>query len=149
FHADLVLPLHETLQRGLSHRDADAWALWNHVLAVLRFSRDAGKESSEPAANVAVVVDHLEADDEVLNLLGRHNIPFQVFLGFDLKTAELQSFDILIVFAKTDDETAERIKSLAMRGAIVVAVDAHGKFPWQSSQPVQVNEHTTSYVVGS
>jgi len=147
FHGDLVLPLDEALQRGLSRRDVEAWALWNQVLSVLRFSSDTGV--LESAANVGVVVDHLEADDEVLNLLGRHNIPFQVLLASDLKAAELQSFDILIVFAKTDDETAERIKSLAMRGAIVVAVDAHGKFPWQGSQPVQVNEHTTSYVVGS
>jgi len=147
FHGDLVLPLDEALQRGLSRRDVEAWALWNQVLSVLRFSSDTGV--LESAANVGVVVDHLEADDEVLNLLGRHNISFQVFLASDLKAAELQSFDILILLAKTDEETAERIKSLAMRGATVVAVDAHGKFPWQSSQPVQVNEHTTSYVVGS
>ena len=149
FHANLVLPLDEHLQRGLSHRDAEAWALWNQVRSVLQFSRDASIDAVEPAANVAVVVDHLEADDEVLNLLSRHNIPFQVFLASDLKEAELQGFDVLVVFAKNDEETGERINSLAMRGKIVVVVDAHGKSPWQSSQPVQVNEHTTSYVVGS
>jgi hypothetical protein len=149
FHADLVLTLDEALQRGLSHRDADAWALWSQALAVHRFSRGASPESSEPAANVAVVVDHLEADDEVLNLLSRHNIPFQVFLVSDLKAAELQHFDVLVVFAKPDEETGQRISSLATRGTTVVVVDAHGTFSWQGSQPVQLNEHTTSYVVGS
>lgn len=149
FHADLVLPLDEPLQRGLSRRDAGAWALWNQVRSVLKFSRDGSMEAVEPAANVAVVVDQLEEGDEVLNLLSRHNIPFQVFLASDLKAAELQGFDIVIVFAKTDEETGARINSLAMSGKIVVIVDAHGKSPWQSNQPVQVNEQTTSYGVGS
>jgi hypothetical protein len=148
-YADLVLPVDEHLQRGLSRRDAEAWALWKQVLSVLRFSSDASVSTSGPAANVAVVVDHLEADDEVLNLLGRHNIPFHVFLASDLKAGEVQDPDILIVFAKTDDETAERINSLATRGATVVVVDVHGKSRCQGSQPVQLNEHTTSYVVGS
>ena len=149
FHADLILPLDEHLQQGLSHHDAEAWTLWNQVRSVLKFSRDASIDAVEPAANVAVVVDHLEADDEVLNLLSRHNIPFQVLLASDLKATKLQSFDVLIVFAKTDNETAERINSLATRGTIVVIVDAHDKSPWQNGQPVQVNEHTTSYSVGS
>jgi len=62
---------------------------------------------------------------------------------------ELKGFDIVIVFAKPDAETVERIKNLATGGATVVAVDAHGKYSWQSSQPVQLNEHTTSYSVGN
>jgi len=30
-----------------------------------------------------------------------------------------------------------------------VVVDAHGSYPWQNSQPVRENEHTTSYAVGN
>lgn len=149
FHADLLLPLDENLQRGLSHRQTEAWALWDQVRSTLGFLRTASIGVVEPAANVAVVVDHLEADDEVLNLLSRHNIPFEVFLASDLRAAELQGFDVLVMFAKPDEETGKRINSLAMRGATVVIVDAHGKSPWQSSQAVQLNEHTTSYAVGS
>jgi hypothetical protein len=149
FHADLVLPLDEHLQRGLTHRDTEAWALWSQVRSILKFSNDRNIGILEPAANVAVVVDRLEANDEVLNLLSRHNIPFQVFLASDLKTAELQSFDVLVVFARSDEETGNRINSRATRGTTVVVVDAQGKSPWQNGQPVQVNEHTTSYTVGS
>ncbi len=149
FHADLVLPLDEHLQEGLNKRDREAWALWNQVRSTLRFSADAGTRVLEPAANVAVIVDQLDTNDEVANLLSRHNIPFQVFIAADLKTEELKGFDIVIVFAKPNAETAERIKNLAMGGATVVAVDAHGKYSWQSSQPVQVNEHTTLYPVGN
>ena len=149
FNADLVLQLDEHLQQGLNKRDGEAWALWNQVRSTLRFSADASARVSEPAANVALIVDQLDTSDEVTNLLSRHNIPYRVFIAADLKTEELKGFDIVIVFAKPDAETVERIKNLASAGATVVAVDAHGKYSWQSSQPVQVNEHTTSYPVGN
>ena len=149
FHADLVLQLDEHLQQGLNKRDSEAWVLWNQVRSTLKFFADSSAGVLEPAANVAVVVDQLDPDDEVANLLSRHNIPFQVFIAADLKTEELKGFDIVIVFAKPDAETVERIKNLATGGATVVAVDAHGKYSWQSSQPIRLNEHTTSYPVGN
>ena len=149
FHADLALELDEHLQQALNKRDVKAWALWNQVRSMLKFSPDATETALEPAANVAVIVDHFDTSDEVLNLLSRHNIPFQVFLPADLKTAELKGFDVVIVLAKPDAETAEQINNLASGAATVVVVDAHGTYPWQSSQPVQLNEHTTSYVVGN
>ena len=148
FNADLVLQLDEHLQQALNKRDGEAWALWNQVRSTLKFSSDARARAVEPAANVAVIVDQLDTSDEVANLLSRHTIPFQIFIAADLKTEELKGFDIVIVFAKPDAETVERIKNLASGGATVVAVDAHGKYSWQSSQPVQLNEHTTSYPVG-
>lgn len=148
FHADLVLQLDEHLQHSLRQHDADAWALWNQVRSMLKFSTDGAKTTVEPAPNVAVVVDQLDTSDEVLNLLSRHNIPFQIFLAADLKTDELKNFDVLIVFAKPDREIAERINGFATPGATVVVADAHGNYPWQSSPPVQVNEHTISYMVG-
>jgi protein-tyrosine-phosphatase len=149
FHADLVLQLDEHLQQGLNRHDGDAWALWNQVRSMLKVSADASAAALEPAANVAVIVDQLDPHDEVANLLSRHNIPFRVFTAADLKTEELKGFDIVIVFAKPDAETAERIKNLATAGATVVVVDAHGQYSWQNSQPVQLNEHTTSYSVGN
>jgi protein-tyrosine-phosphatase len=149
FHADLLLPLDEHLQQGLNHRDTQAWALWNQVRSTLKFSADASARGLEPVANVAVIVDQLDPSDEVSNLLSRHNIPFQLFTAADLETNDLKGFDIVIVFAKMDAETVERIKNLAMGGATVVAVDAHGKYSWQISQPVRLNERTTSYPVGS
>lgn len=149
FHADLVLQLDEHLQQALNKHDTDAWALWNQVRSMFTFSADAHTRALEPAANVAVIMDQLDPNDEVLNLLSRHNISFQVFTAGDLKKEDLKAFDIVIVFAKPDAETAERIKSLAAAGATLVVVDAHGKYSWQTTPPVQVNEHTTSYPVGS
>lgn len=148
FHADLVLPLDEHLQQGLNNHDASAWSLWNQLRSLLKFSTDAGTRSLEPAANVAAIVNQLDPGDEVLNLLSRHNLPFQVFTAADLRKDELKGFDVVIVQAKPDSEAAERIKNLALNGATVVLVDAHGNYSWQSSQAVQINAHTTSYAVG-
>ena len=149
FHADLVLQLDKHLQQGLARHEPEAWALWNQVRSVLRFLPDPTAGALAAASNVAVVVDHLDSGDEVLNLLSRHNIPFRVFLAEDLRSAELQGVDILIVFARPDRESAERINGLAAHGTTVVLVDAHDRFPWQSSQPDRVNEHTTSFAVGT
>lgn len=148
FHADLVLPLDVHLQEGLNQRDAQAWALWSQVRSMFKFA-DVDTSASEPAANVAVITNQLDPGDEVMNLLSRHNIPFQVFTAADLKTTGLKGFDVVIVFAKPDAEVADRIKNLATAGATIVVVDAPGKYSWQSSPPVQVNEHTTSYSVGN
>jgi hypothetical protein len=149
FHADMVLPLDEHLQQGLNGNDPDAQALWNQVRSMLKFSADDTNVSLQPAANVGVVVDRLDPTDEVLNLLSRHNIPFQLFLPADLKLEELKRFDIFLVFSKPDAPNAGRIKDLASRGATIVMVDSHDHYPWQNVEPAQVNQQTKSYAVGS
>ena len=149
FHSDLILQLDGNLQQRLNNRDAEALALWSQVKVVLKFSNPTTETGLEPAANVAVVVDHFDTSDEVLNLLGRHNIPYRVFVQTDLKAQEFKGFDILIVLAKLTKENAERVKSVASGGPTVVVVDARGSYPWQDSQRIKVNEHTASYVVGN
>ena len=149
FHADLLLPLDEHLQRSLNRRDANAWATWKQIRSILDFSAKASETELSPAANVAVILDQLDSDDEVLNLLSRHNIPFRIFQAPDLKSADFKNIDLAVVLAKPDPEAAEHINHLAEDGKTLVLVDAHGKFPWQSSSAVKVNEYTTSYAVGS
>ena len=146
--ADLLLKLDERLQRALNNHDSEALALWNQVRSMIRFSVDR-KADWDSAANVAVALDRLDANDEVLNLLSRHNIPFRVFLAEDLKKEALRGFDLLITFVKPDKEIEERITNFANRGMTVVIVDAHNHHPWQENQAIQINEHTTSYVVGN
>lgn len=149
FRADLVLQLDKHLQRSLSNPDPEACALWSQVRSTLSFYSDVTDKEVRPAANVAVVVDRLDPEDETLNLLARHNIPFQVFLVADLKAVEVGDFNFVIVFAKPDKVAAEQIAGSATRGKTVVLVDAHGSFPWHSNQPLNVNEHTQSYSVGT
>jgi hypothetical protein len=149
FHADLILELDARLQKALSEHDPEAWTLWNHVRPYAKFSSHAGEQGLDAAANVAVVVDLLDTSDEPMNLLARHNIPFKVLKPADLKSDDLEGFDVLVVFAKPDRETCERIAEIATHGKTVVLVDAHGSYPWQNGNSVRLNEHAVSYALGN
>ena len=83
-----------------------------------------------------------------MNLLARHNIPFKVLRPADLRSQDLHAFDLLVVFAKPDQATSQRIIELATQGKTLVIVEAHGASPWQNGNPVRLNEHTVSYAVG-
>jgi len=149
FHADLMLDLQDHLQKALGARDSQATIFWKQVRPYVDFCAHESDQGLEAAANVAVVVDDLDTSDEVMNLLARHNIPFKVLLPGDLKEESVESFDAVVVFAKGDHAAFERISNLAARGKTVVVVDAHGTYPWQTHEPVRVNEHTVSYAVGN
>ncbi|HEX4784675.1 MAG TPA: hypothetical protein VH350_10055 [Candidatus Sulfotelmatobacter sp.] len=148
YGADLVLELDDRLQKGLSQHDPQAWALWKQVRLYANFYSNRPQRASEAAADVGIVADDLDPSDEVMNLLARHNIPFKVLRPADLQFEDLHGFDVLVVFAKPDQATSQRIIDLATQGKTVVIVDAHGAYPWQNDHPIRINEHTTSYSVG-
>jgi len=147
-HADLILELEDRLQKGLIDHDPQARALWSQVRSYAGFYSHAAEQAMEAAATVAVVVDDLDPSDEAMNLLARHNIPFEVLRPADLQSADLRGFDVIAVFAKPDRPACERMGELAKLGKTIVLVDAHGSYPWQNDQPVRVNEHVLSYAVG-
>jgi protein-tyrosine-phosphatase len=146
FHADLVLQVDERLQKGLADNNAEAWKLWHQVQSYANFYSDRPEQALPEMANVALVVGDLDPGDEVMNLLARHNIPFKVLLPADLKSADLENFDVIVIFAK-DRETFEQVPNLAAPGKTVVVVDAHGSYPWQKGEAVRVNEQTMGYAV--
>jgi protein-tyrosine-phosphatase len=148
-HANLVLDVDEHLQRSLNAHDAGAWKLWKEVLNYADFySRHKTQHRLEPAADVAVVVDDLDPGDEVLNLMARHNIPFKVLRASDLKSKDLVAFDVIIVFAKPDQESARQMSHVVTLGKTVVLAGAQGAYPWHNHEGVRLNEHATSYAVG-
>jgi hypothetical protein len=149
FHADLVLELDERLQKALSEHDPEAWTLWNQVRLYEDFYSHTGEQGLEAAANVAVVVDDLDTSDEAMNLLARHNIPLKVLRPADLKSEDLEGFGVVVVFAKPDRGTCERIADIAAHGKTVVIVEAHGSYPWQNGHSVRLNEQAVSYALGS
>jgi protein-tyrosine-phosphatase len=149
FHADLILDMDERLQKALTQHDPEAWKLWNEVRRYANFYSQPTQQKLEAAANVAVVVDAFDTSDEVMNLFARHNIPFSVLLPADLKGADLEGFDIIVVLAKADSATCERLANFATHGKTAVLVDAHGSYPWHKQDAVRLNEHAVSYAIGS
>jgi hypothetical protein len=150
FRADLLLDVDEHLEKALTANDPSAWKLWKEVLNYAEFySRDQTDATLQAVANVAVVVDDLEPGDEAMNLMARHNIPFKVLRVSDLQSRVLESFDVIVVSAKLDQESSQRIAEFARCGKTAVLVEAQGSYPWHSTQAVRLNEHATSYAVGS
>jgi protein-tyrosine-phosphatase len=150
FHADLLLRVDEHLQQALNAKDPTAWKLWKQALNYADFySRDKADANLQAAANVAVVVDDLDPNDEVMNLMARHNLPFKAFRPSDLPSNPLEHFDLILLFAKPDQQSIQRIAELARSGKTVVLVEAQGSFPWHNTQPTRLNEHATSYTVGN
>lgn len=149
FRADLVLDVDEHLQETLNAQDPSAWKLWKQVLKYADFySRDKTDSSLQAAANVAVVVDDLDPDDEVMNLMARHNIPFRAFRAADLQLKALEDFDVIVVFAKPDQQSTQRIAEFATQGKTCVLVEAQGSYSWHNTEAIRLNEHATSYAVG-
>jgi hypothetical protein len=147
FHADLVLQVDESLQKGLAAGNQDAWKLWHQIQLYVNFYSDQPGKQLPEMANVALVVDDLDPGDEAMNLLARHNIPFKVLLPGDLKSAHFESFNVIVIFAK-DKGTFEQVPSIAAEGKTIVVVDAHGSYPWQKTEAVRLNEQTMRYAVG-
>lgn len=149
FNADLVMELDDSLQKGLSQHDPEAWALWKQVQPYLNFSLQYAQPGLEAAANVAVVVDDLDPSDETMNLLARHNIPFQVWLSQVLNSEDMKDVDVIVCLAKPDKELAVRLGELANEGKTIVLVDAHASYPWHNHEATRLNENAVSYAVGS
>jgi hypothetical protein len=148
FHADLVLEVDDGLQQRLTEHDPQARALWNQIRLTARFYSQRPERTMDAAANIAIIVDDLDPTDETMNLLARHNIPFKVLRPSDLASPNLEGLDLLVVFAKPDQQASERLGQLAGEGKTIVLVDAHGSYPWHNVSPVHVNEQTVSYAVG-
>ena len=146
FHADLVLSLHDSLQKALAQNDADGMKLWKQVQRYLEFYSRRIERPVEPAANIGVLADYKKSY-EPINLLARHNIPFRILLPTDLTADHLRQFDMLIVLASAP-QNIKSITDFAARGGIAIFVDLPGSYPWQSAQRTQTGEHGVAYRVG-
>jgi hypothetical protein len=147
FYASLVLDLHPKLQTGLAQDNPAAWAEFSRIKRYLTFYPRSGKVA-EPEANVGVLTDNLQSSYESINLLARHNIPFDILKPSDLSPRSLEAFDVLVVFAKPDERTVVAIADFASRGGTAVLVDWHASYPWQSAPRTQSGEQSVSYASG-
>ncbi|MGZ4732863.1 MAG: hypothetical protein ACXVZH_12045, partial [Terriglobales bacterium] len=148
FRADLVLDLLPTLQTDLAQNNPAAQAVLSQIKRYVGFASAGEKNAAEPEANVGVITDSYQKSYEPTNLFARHNIPFSVLNASDLKPQGLEGFDLLVVFATPDDVTIKMLADFASEGGIVVVVDAHGPYPWQSGQRVPAGEYSVAYATG-
>lgn len=150
FHADVILDLHEKLQQGLLYKESSAWAVWNSVKRYIAFEQaESAADRLRPVANTGVVMDTGAPSYEGLNLMARHNIPFEVLRPRDLEPKRLESFDTLVVFSAPNNAAVTLLSDFAKHGGIVVLVNQHGEFPWHSLVPAHKDNQATAYNVGT
>jgi hypothetical protein len=145
-HADLVLSLHDNLQKGLAQNDAGSLSLWKQMQGYLEFYSH-HKRQVDAASNMGVLAGDYKKSYEPMNLLARHNIPFRILRPGDLMADRLKEFDMLIVLASVP-QNIKSITDFATRGGMAILVDSPGSYPWQSAKPAQTGEHWIAYAVG-
>jgi hypothetical protein len=120
FGADLLLPLHPRFQQnlllGLPHTRAE----WNEIRRYLDFYSWNLPTRYRPTANVAVVSSDPAAWYEVMNLLLRHNVPFEALRSTRLVDSNLSAFDLLLVLDEPDPAQRETLAQFARQGGTVL-----------------------------
>jgi len=151
FRADVILDLHEGLQKGLAHNEAEAWALWNNVkrYVALQSVESAPGMPPMPLANTGIVTNNYRVSYEGINMMARHNIPFVVLRPADLEAKRLDGLDMLVVFSAPSIAACRVLDDFAKQGGIVVLVNLRGDFPWHSSEPIRRNVQSAVYNVGT
>jgi hypothetical protein len=147
YRADLLLSVHESVQRGLANNAGQAWDLWKEIKNYLHFYSDSRRTLS-PEANVAVVTDDPESF-EPINLLARHNIGVRVIRPGRANQNSLQGMDVIIAFPSLGGQLMQTISDSVAAGKTLVVVNANGKsYPWHSGEGRKISNDSTSYVLG-
>jgi hypothetical protein len=119
FGADLVLPLHERFERRLLLGEPRARAEWSEIRRYLEFYAWNLPAQYTPIANIEVVAREPMAHFEALNLLARHNLPFETVAPAGLNSQVLNRSKLLIVFDSAPDAPSAVVDEFARKGGIV------------------------------
>ena len=120
FGGDLVLPLHEQFQKDLLLGKPQARAGWNQIRRYMDFYSWNLSSAYEPIANIGVVTADPIQWFEVMNLLLRHNLPFQRIAPAALPLRAPHPFKLLIVLDPPDAARLEFLEEFARQGGTVV-----------------------------
>ena len=114
----------------------------------MAFSAQTNDNFGEQEANVGIVIGDYESSYEPVNLLARHNIPFRLLHTLDLKTATIETLDVLVILRTVNKETIAAIEEFSSKGGVVVLVDSHGPYPWQFDNPAEQGGPLVSHKIG-
>ena len=118
--ADLVLPMHERFQRNLLLGKPDARRWWTEIRSYIDFYAWNLPNRYRPLANIGIVTADPMASFEVMNLLARHNLPFEIIAPEGLATRGLTPFNVVIVLNQPQGAQAGVLAEFAKNGGRVV-----------------------------
>jgi hypothetical protein len=124
YGVDLVLPLHERFERRLLRGQPQARADWAEIRRYIEFYSWASPDRYRPLANIAVVTAEPLKWFEVMNLLRRHNLPFEIVRPAALPSRDLSSFALVIAAGETKTgnpaQPADPLVDFARKGGRVM-----------------------------
>ena len=133
FGADLVLPVHERFQRNLLLGKPEARRWWKEIRSYIDFYSWNLPNRYRPLANIGIVTADPMASFEVMNLLARHNLPFEIIAperlaGLPRRSADddsgakagLTPFNVVIVLNQPQGAQAGVLAEFAKNGGRVV-----------------------------
>lgn len=146
FGGDLLLPLHEQFQKNLLLGKPRTRAEWREIRRYMDFYSWTLSSGYEPIANIGVVAAEPTAWFEVMNLLARHNLPFQRIAPAALPLGAPDPFKLLIVLDPPDAAGLEFLEKFTRKGGTVVF---NGSLPGRSKgEPVLKTEERATYTFG-
>ena len=123
FGADLVLPLHERFQMRLLLAQPQARAEWADVRRALEFYSWDVTRRYEPVANTGVVTSNPTLWFEVMNLLMRHNLPFELIAPAELPKRKLDRLKLVIGLDELDAAHRDALAAFERAGGLVKMVE--------------------------
>ena len=117
--ADLVLPMHERFQRNLLLGKPEARRWWKEIRSYIDFYSWNLPNRYRPLANIGIVTADPMASFEVMNLLARHNLPFEIIAPERL-SGRLTPFNVVIVLNQPQGAQAGVLAEFAKNGGRVV-----------------------------
>ncbi len=154
FGGDLLLPLHKRFENDLLLGLPQARDAWQQIQRYLAFYSWAQPSRYAPVANIGVATADPIAWFEVMNLLSRHNLPFQLIAPERLSTDATAGLDVLIVLDPSTPGQYKILDAFARRGGTVVvdatsasAGSASGR-PWAAVPPLLSSDERVTYAVG-
>jgi hypothetical protein len=123
FGADLLLPLHARFQERLLLGQPQARAEWDEIRRYLQFYSWNLPGRYRPMANIGVVTARPTQWFEVMNLLMRHNLPFELIAPAQLSKSALDRLRLLIVLDEPDRAQRDVLAEFSRTGGVVKVVD--------------------------
>ena len=152
FGSHLVLPLAESFQRDLLLGKPSARESWDAIRRYIDFYSWNLPRFYRPLANIGVVTSDTVRDFELLNLLTRHNLPFELLDAEGLKRRSGPALDLLIVTDEPGGALVPVLADFARAGGAVVLGPSEGAardFPWARERLLDETEERASYAVGN
>jgi len=148
FGHDLVLPLHEEFERRLLLGQPAARTDWQEIRRYLEFYSWDLPRRYRRISNVAVVTADPMGSIEVLRLLTRHNLPFELVAPANVGGETLKGFALVIVLDPLRPAQVPALTTFAGGGGTVVLNGPPPGLRWDGSVELVRNDRHVAYHLG-